>query len=105
MLLDQVLILVAKLVGALVGPSELLRPLVVLDRHASVLGISLGVVHALIAFAIHLIVHAGAAGCQILAQLEALGSPSQHVVQLSVRVQAANNLVLGRHVQLLHDTV
>ena len=84
MLLDQILVLVAKLVRALVSSSELLGPLVVFDRHATVLSISLRVVHALITFAIHLVVHAGAAGRQILTQLEALSSASQHVMQLPV---------------------
>ena len=84
MLLDEVLVFVAELVGALVSPSKLLRPLLILDGHAAVLGVSLRAVHALIALTVHLVAHAGAAGCQLLAELEALGGATQHVVDLTV---------------------
>ena len=34
-----------------------------------------------------------------------MGSTSQHVMQLSIRIQSSNDLVLGRHIKFFHHAV
>ena len=50
-------------------------------------------------------VHIGSACRQVLRKLEALGGTTEHVVHLAIAVQTADDLVLRRHVQLLHHFV
>ena len=94
-------------IGALVGSPELIGPFLVFDIAAScVLMASVRHLHAFIAFSIvHHIAAISHISCQILAQLEVLRGPTEHIMQLAIRIQSSDDLVLGWHVQLLHDLV
>ena len=97
-----------QLVGSLIRASQLTGPLLILDRHAAVSTStnSFRLLHAFIALTIvKLFLHASTLTSQVLAELEPLGCASQHIMQLSIRVEPADYLILRRHVQLLHDAV
>jgi len=105
MRLHQVFVLVAQFIRALISMTQLLGPLVVFDRHATVL-VLLWVSRTLIAFTIHItIVNADTARPQILTQREALSGATKHIVQLAVAVEPANDLILRWHVEFLHHAV
>ena len=108
MCLHKVFILVTQLIGTLISAPEFVRPLLVFDCHAAVLYLVLLTPdRALSMFALHriVLVHLDAATRQTLTELEALGGTTKHIVDLAIAIQPTDDLILRRHVQLLHDFV
>jgi len=81
-LLNQLLILVSKFIGSLVGPTQLIRPFLVLHGGTAACR---GVLEALISFAIFKVVlSAAVVRCQVLTDLEALSGSPEDVVEISI---------------------
>ena len=82
MSLDKLIVFVTDFIGALVSSPELIGPFLVLDIAAScVLVASVRHLHAFIAFSIiHHIAAISHISCQILAQLEVLRGPTEHIM-------------------------
>ena len=104
-LLDQVFVLVAQLIGSFIGTAKLTCPLLVLDGHATGLVGTGGVLTALFTLSLAEVLARAVQRGQSLTDFEALSSTAEDVVQLAVRVKTADDLILRGHVELLHDAV
>ena len=102
--LDELLVLVAQFVGSLIGTTEFISPLLVLDSHATV-WIPLRLNRAFITLAAIDIVSHRIIWSQVLVELKGLRGATEHIVKLAIAVKTSNYLILARHVELLHDSV
>ena len=104
-LLHEFIILLPQLVSSLICSAQFCRPLLIFDIHTTVTSRYLRLLHAFIALAVIVATIARTLIRQVLAQLEALSGATEHVVQFTIRIKSTNDLILRRHIELLHDFV
>ena len=108
MSLNKLIILVSKLIGSLISTAKFTCPFLIFNCHASILVKGFRLLKALITFTLSfskLIESVIVVRSKVLAELEALSGASENVMELTIRVQTANDLVLRWHVKLFHHAI